>query len=309
MNEGVESTNIQEPDQFEMSTLGGEIVIDPLAPTSTNDYERIAEAINYLANNAQRQPSLDDVARHMHMSPFHFQRLFSRWAGVTPKRFLQVLTVDRAKTLLDEARPLLDVSTKVGLSSASRLHDHFVQLEAMTPGQFKRGGAEVRIEYGVHTTPFGPALLAATQRGVCSFTFADITDDESAETRLATRWPNAQLQLNRGRTGSIVRSMFESPRAVRQPISLHVSGTNFQIHVWRALLQLQPTQLTSYSRLAVAVGRPGAARAVGQAVGANPVAFLIPCHRVIQQTGQLGGYHWGMSRKLAIQAWEQSRAD
>ena len=283
------------------------VVSENRAMRSSSDYDRIAEAIEYLADHVERQPSLDDVARHLHMSPFHFQRIFSRWAGVTPKRFLQVLTVERAKGLLDKARPLLEVTTAVGLSSGSRLHDHFVSLEAMTPGEFKSGGVALRIDYGVHETPFGPALLAATQRGVCSFTFVDDSDDVAALAGLLAQWPNAQFHRQRARTGEIVRTMFESPKIATQPLSLHVTGTNFQVNVWRALVQLAPTELTSYSRVAKAVGRPSAARAVGQAVGANPVALLIPCHRVIQETGQIGGYHWGVQRKLAIHAWEAAR--
>ena len=308
MNETVEEPTGQRGGVVRRSRVRGEVVNESESGRASRDYERIAEAISYLADHVEHQPSLDDVARHLHMSPFHFQRLFSRWAGVTPKRFLQVLTVERAKVLLDQARPLLDVTVSVGLSSGSRLHDHFVSLEAMTPGEFKRGGAALRIDYGQHDTPFGTALLAATERGVCSFTFVDHHDDAGALAFLVAQWPNAQFRRDLTRTGEIVRTMFESPATASQPLSLHVTGTNFQVNVWRALIQLAPTELTSYSRVAAALGRPQAARAVGQAVGANPVALLIPCHRVIQETGRLGGYHWGVTRKLAINAWEVARA-
>ncbi|WP_421307515.1 bifunctional transcriptional activator/DNA repair enzyme AdaA [Aeromonas veronii] len=272
-----------------------------------SDYARIADAIRFIASQVERQPTLDEIAAHVHLSPFHFQRLFSRWAGVTPKRYLQVLTLERAKALLQESRPLLEVADTLGLSSGSRLYDHFVQLEAVTPGEYKQRGAGLVIDHGVHDTPFGQAFVALTQRGVCNFSFLDEKTPEAPLATLAQHWPAATLQEAPSRTQNVINTMFDGSKAPDRPISLHVSGTNFQISVWRALLQIPPAKVVSYAQVASAVGNPKAARAVGLAVGANPVALMIPCHRVIQQNGKLGGYHWGETRKQAIHAWEAAR--
>ncbi|TNI36343.1 bifunctional transcriptional activator/DNA repair enzyme AdaA [Aeromonas veronii] len=272
-----------------------------------SDYARIADAIRFIASQVERQPTLDEIAAHVHLSPFHFQRLFSRWAGVTPKRYLQVLTLERAKALLQESRPLLEVADTLGLSSGSRLYDHFVQLEAVTPGEYKQRGAGLVIDHGVHDTPFGQAFVALTPRGVCNFSFLDEKTPEAPLADLARSWPAARLQEAPSRTQNVINTMFDGSKAPDRPISLHVSGTNFQISVWRALLQIPPAKVVSYAQVANAVGNPKSARAVGLAVGANPVALMIPCHRVIQQNGKLGGYHWGETRKLAIHAWEAAR--
>lgn len=274
------------------------------------DYDRIAKAIAFIADRVENQPTLDEVAAHLHLSSFHFQRLFCRWAGVTPKRFLQVLTVERAKRLLREAQPLLAVSGSLGLSSASRLYDHFVQLEAVTPGEFRTRGAGLLIRFAVHETPFGPAFVAMTPRGICHLAFVDGGGIDGELSALRGQWPLAELREDGRPSQAVIGALFGAPddRQARWPISLHVSGTNFQVSVWKALLNIAPATVASYTQVAAAVGRPKAARAVGQAVGANPVALLIPCHRVIRESGELGGYHWGDTRKLAIQAWEQVRA-
>ena len=272
-----------------------------------SDYDRIAEAISFIINRVNNQPSLEEIARHLHLSPFHFHRLFSRWAGVTPKRFLQVLTLERAKQLLSESRPLLEISDSLGLSSSSRLHDHFIHLEAVTPGEYKMGGAGLTIEYAVHDTPFGKAFIAITPRGVCSFSFLENAEADGHLTNLLKKWPHATVHKNHQRTFAIIKTMFGKKQILDRPVSLHVSGTNFQISVWKALLQIPPAKVASYSQVATATGRPSSARAVGLAVGANPVALLIPCHRVIQQSGRLGGYYWGETRKQAIHAWESAR--
>ncbi|CAM3820388.1 bifunctional transcriptional activator/DNA repair enzyme AdaA [Aeromonas bestiarum] len=272
-----------------------------------SDYARIADAIRFIASQVERQPTLDEIAAHVHLSPFHFQRLFSRWAGVTPKRYLQVLTLERAKALLQESRPLLEVADTLGLSSGSRLYDHFVQLEAVTPGEYKQRGAGLVIDHGVHDTPFGQAFVALTPRGVCNFSFLDDKAPEAPLTTLAQSWPEAELREAPSRTQGVIDTMFDGSKKADRPISLHVSGTNFQISVWRALLQIPPAKVVSYAQVASAVGNPKAARAVGLAVGTNPVALMIPCHRVIQQNGRLGGYHWGETRKQAIHAWEAAR--
>ncbi len=272
-----------------------------------SDYERIAEAISFIVSRVNSQPTLQEIARHLHLSPFHFQRLFSRWAGVTPKRFLQVLTLERAKQLLSESKPLLEVSDSLGLSSGSRLYDHFVHLEAVTPGEYKMGGTGLTIEYAVHDTPFGEAFIATTLRGICHFAFLERAEIDAHLTGLLKTWPHAMVHENRQRTLAVIKTMFGEEKKLDRPASLHVSGTNFQISVWKALLQIPPAAVVSYSQVATAVGHPRSARAVGLAIGANPVAFLIPCHRVIQQSGKLGGYHWGETRKQAIHAWESAR--
>ncbi|MFM4706545.1 bifunctional transcriptional activator/DNA repair enzyme AdaA [Aeromonas caviae] len=272
-----------------------------------SDYARIADAIRFIASQVARQPTLDEIAAHVHLSPFHFQRLFSRWAGVTPKRYLQVLTLERAKALLQESRPLLEVADTLGLSSGSRLYDHFVQLEAVTPGEYKQRGAGLVIDHGVHDTPFGKAFVALTPRGVCNFSFLDDQAPQTPLSALAHSWPKAELREAPSRTQEVIHTMFDGSKTPNRPISLHVSGTNFQISVWRALLAIPPAKVVSYAQVASAVGNPKAARAVGLAVGANPVALMIPCHRVIQQNGRLGGYHWGETRKQAIHAWEAAR--
>ncbi|MCE9551509.1 MAG: methylated-DNA--[protein]-cysteine S-methyltransferase [Betaproteobacteria bacterium] len=272
-----------------------------------SDYDRIAEAISFIVNRVNSQPTLQEIARHIHLSPFHFQRLFSRWAGVTPKRFLQVLTLERAKQLLSESKSLFEVSDSLGLSSGSRLYDHFVHLEAVTPGEYKKGGVGLSIEYGAHDTPFGKAFIAITPRGICSFAFLDGTETDEHLIGLQKKWPHAMVHENCRRTLVLIKAMFGNEIKLDHPVSLHVSGTNFQVSVWKALLQIPPAKVVSYSQVATAIGHPTSARAVGLAVGANPVAILIPCHRVIQQSGKLGGYHWGETRKQAIHLWESAR--
>jgi AraC family transcriptional regulator of adaptative response/methylated-DNA-[protein]-cysteine methyltransferase len=270
-----------------------------------SDYERIAKAIDYIGENVTAQPALADVAAHVHLSPFHFQRLFSRWAGTTPKRFLQVLTLELGKQLLKESTSLLDVSDALGLSSSSRLHDHFVQLEAVTPGEYRNKGKGLSIRHGVHDTPFGRLFIARTSRGVCRAAFVDDGDEAAQLDRLLEVWPLAALERDAEATADIAALLSAPVRDLQRPLSLHVAGTNFQIAVWRALLRIPPASAVTYSQIAEAVGSPRAVRAAGSAIGANPVALLIPCHRVIQQSGGLGGYRWGAARKQAIQVWER----
>lgn len=271
------------------------------------DYQRIEKAIMYVTHRLGQQPTLDDIASHLHLSPYHFQRLFSRWTGVTPKRFLQLLTVERAKQLLNEAKPQLEVSESLGLSSASRLYDHFINLEAVTPGEYKSHGEGLIIEYAIHETPFGQAFIATTERGICKFSFLGQNGIETELQELIKQWSNAEIQNTDQHTGELIARMFQLNGQPDRPLSLLVAGTNFQVSVWKSLIQIPPGTVTSYSRVANAIGRPGAARAIGRAVATNPVAFLIPCHRVIQKSGQLAGYHWGETRKHAIHAWESAR--
>lgn len=279
----------------------------PQPEAVSEDYARIARAITWLIENAAQQPGLDALAAHLQLSPFHVQRLFSRWAGTTPKRFLQVLTLERGKQLLDQSRSLLDASLALGLSGSSRLHDHFVTLEAVTPGQYKSRGQGIEIRYGVHPTPFGEMFIATTPRGICRAVFLDTPDCASALHELMRSWPAALIHRDDTATRPVAQALTagDTNRSAPTPLSLCVTGTNFQLAVWRALLEIPPGTVTSYSDLATTLGYPKAARAVGNAIGANPVALLIPCHRVIQQSGALGGYRWGAVRKQTIQTWER----
>jgi AraC family transcriptional regulator, regulatory protein of adaptative response / methylated-DNA-[protein]-cysteine methyltransferase len=272
-----------------------------------SDYERIAKAIDFLVENAESQPSLKKIAASVHLSPFHFQRLFSNWVGVTPKRFLQTLTVERAKELLALSEPLEVVSDAVGLSTSSRLHDHFIQLEAVTPGQYKSAGLGLEILFGIHQTIFGDCLIAATDRGICKLAFVDAGDIDEELSTLQRQWPEANISEDQQSTAEMAKVIFHSDQNANRPISLQVRGTNFQVMVWRALMQIPQGRLQSYSGIAEAIGKPSATRAVGTAIGANPIAFLIPCHRVVRQSGAIGGYRWGETRKHAIHAWESAQ--
>lgn len=267
-----------------------------------SDYERIAEAIDYITSHVKEQPSLDDVAKRLGLSPYHFQRLFSRWAGVSPKRFLQTLTVSHAKILLKESKSILETSHELGLSSTARLHDHFVNLEAITPGEYKTNGAGLKINYGIHKTPFGNALIAVTDRGICQFSFTDDESDTQLILALEEKWSSATVQESKKITRPVINSIFSKEK--EQSLSVYVQGTNFQINVWKALLEIPQGKLTTYGQLANMIGNPKASRAVGSAVGANPVALLIPCHRVIRASGVIGEYRWGTVRKRSILCWE-----
>ena len=270
-----------------------------------SDYERIAEAIKYIVSHVNEQPSLDDVAKKLNLSPYHFQRLFTRWAGISPKRFLQTLTVKHAKALLKESQSIMKTSNEVGLSSSARLHDHFVTLEAVTPGEYKTQGEGLDINYGVHETPFGSAFVAVTERGICQFSFIDDDNPALLISELEKKWSAATMRESKKLTKPIITSFF-SKKNNQQPLSVYVQGTNFQINVWRALLKIPQGKLSTYGQLASSIGKPKASRAVGSAVGANPIAFLIPCHRVIRASGVIGEYRWGSIRKRSMLSWEAS---
>jgi AraC family transcriptional regulator, regulatory protein of adaptative response / methylated-DNA-[protein]-cysteine methyltransferase len=277
------------------------------ADRNSADYHRIERAIRFLDESSPTRPSLDQVARHVGMSPFHFQRLFTRWAGISPKRFSQVLALEYAKERLRESRNLIDATYDSGLSSGGRLHDLFVTLDAVTPGEFRQDGAGLRISAGFHESPFGECLLAVTERGICGMSFFD-GNRRSALNDLRLRWPGAEVDEKPRTTAAVAARIFRALE-VRDPeglvpLALLVRGTNFQVKVWKALLQIPVGTVATYEDIASAIGSPSAVRAVGTAVGRNPVAFLIPCHRVIRTTGALGGYRWGLPRKRAMLAWE-----
>ncbi len=270
-----------------------------------SDYERIASAIQFIEEHAGDQPTLDEVALHVGLSPFHFQRLFRRWAGISPKRFLQFVTVEHAKGLLRSSASVMDAAFEVGLSGPARLHDHFVALEAVTPGEYKSGGAGIDIGYGVQASPFGDMFLATTDRGICGLRFVDDETDDAVDW-LRRLWPGARLFEDRRGTSVLAERVFDSGPASSEPLQLFVRGTNFQVAVWKALLKIPPGRLVAYEQVAQAIGRPTASRAVGSAVGANRISFLIPCHRVIRTSGAMGGYAWGTPRKRAMIGWESS---
>ncbi|MEG4987234.1 methylated-DNA--[protein]-cysteine S-methyltransferase [Microcoleus sp. BR0-C5] len=275
---------------------------------ASEDYHRIARAIAFMRQHHLNQPNLATVAQHIGLSEYHFQRLFTQWAGISPKRFLQYLTVEYAKSKITQTKSLLDLTLDVRLSSPGRLHDLFVNLEAMSPGEFKAGGAGLQIRYGIHDTPFGTSLIATTTRGICNLYFFDTTDEQTATQRLQLAWKNAEIIRDEQGTQSLRDLIFNSETLSEQkPLTLLVKGTNFQIQVWRALLQLPFGAIATYQSIAQMVARPTAARAVGNAIGKNPIGYLIPCHRVIRESGELGGYGWGLERKTVMLGWEASR--
>jgi AraC family transcriptional regulator, regulatory protein of adaptative response / methylated-DNA-[protein]-cysteine methyltransferase len=271
----------------------------------SEDYLRIEQAILYLENHYKEQPSLEEVAANIGLSEYHFQRLFTRWAGVSPKRFLQFLTKEGAKELLSRSENLLHTTHQVGLSSLGRLHDLFVTTEAVTPGEYKTRGEGVTIRYGIHLTPFGKCLIGLTGRGICHLGFVSGSEGEAIDD-LVNEWKEASMVEDYRSTAALVGPIFDLryDARIKQPLALHLRGTNFQLKVWEALLQIQAGTATTYEGLAQRIGQPNASRAVGSAVGHNPVAVLIPCHRVIRKVGDFGNYRYGELRKKALLARE-----
>ena len=273
------------------------------------DYNRIAEAISYFRANFKTQPKLEDVAEHVHLSPFHFQRMFKEWAGVTPKQFLQYLSIEHAKNILKTSGSnLFDTAFETGLSGTGRLYDLFIKVEGMTPGEYKNGGAALRINYSFADTPFGKVIVASTHKGICHMAFID-DGEEKALQQLKLNYPNAVYNQLVDRIQQNALFIFTQDWRRLDEIKLHLKGTDFQIKVWETLLKVPPGGLTTYATLAQQAGSAKASRAVGTAVGNNPVAFLIPCHRVIKSTGEIGQYHWGATRKNAIIGWEAALKD
>jgi AraC family transcriptional regulator of adaptative response/methylated-DNA-[protein]-cysteine methyltransferase len=272
------------------------------------NYNRIAEAIHYLQENFRQQPDLDKIAEQVHVSPFHFQRLFTEWAGVSPKKFIQYLSVEYAKNILkDQETSLFDVALETGLSGTGRLHDLFIKIEGMTPGVYKNGGAELGINYSYAETPFGNILTASTEKGICYMAFAD--DENAAFSDLQSNFPNAIYRQVLDAHQQNALYIFSHDWSKLQEIKLHLKGTPFQLKVWETLLKVPSGGLTTYGNIAGAIESPKAYRAVGTAVGQNPVAFLIPCHRVIQSGGAIGQYHWGSTRKAAMIGWEAAQQE
>jgi AraC family transcriptional regulator of adaptative response/methylated-DNA-[protein]-cysteine methyltransferase len=264
------------------------------------------KAIRYIEDHADEQPSLNEVSEHVGLSPYHFQRKFKKWTGLSPKSYLQFLTVENAKTLLARSAPVLETAYDVGLSSSGRLHDLFVSVEAVTPGQFKSGGAGIDMEYGFHQTPFGQALLARTESGVTDLWFVEEGEEREALNELQKTWPAADMREGFRATREIVNRIFgsASSQAGGGQIDLLLRGTNFQIKVWQALLRIPEGSIVSYTDVAEEIGRPDAVRAVAGAVAKNPIAWLVPCHRVLRSSGEIGGYRWGITRKKIMLARE-----
>ncbi|HMB62000.1 MAG TPA: methylated-DNA--[protein]-cysteine S-methyltransferase [Eudoraea sp.] len=270
------------------------------------NYNRIAEAIEYIKTNFKSQPNLDEVAEKAHISPAHFQRMFTEWAGTSPKKFLQYISVEYAKKKLkEEQATLFDTAFETGLSSTSRLHDLFVNIEGMTPAEYKNGGKNLQINYSFAESPFGSLMVASTSKGICHMAFED--GEKVALQNLQAKFPNASFQRKLDLMQQNALFIFQNDWSKLPEIKLHLKGTDFQLKVWENLLKIPMGSLSTYGNLAEKIGIPNASRAVGTAIGNNPVAYLIPCHRVIQSTGNLGGYRWGNTRKTAIIGWEASK--
>lgn len=272
------------------------------------NYRRIEEAINYIREHFKEQPGLDEVAEKVHISPFHFQRIFTDWAGISPKKFLQYISIDYAKGILKEKQAtLFDAAFETGLSGTGRLHDLFISIEGMTPAEYKNGGQALHINYSFAESPFGHILVASTAKGICYLAFAD--DQEQALDQLHRQFPNASYRQMADHIQQEAMFIFNKDWSKLSNIKLHLKGTPFQLKVWEALLHVPMGSLDTYGSLAKEIQMPSASRAVGSAVGDNPVAFLIPCHRVIRSTGEFGEYHWGAARKSAIIGWEAARVN
>jgi AraC family transcriptional regulator of adaptative response/methylated-DNA-[protein]-cysteine methyltransferase len=280
---------------------------------SNNDYARVELAISYIRRMSPAQPALADVAAHVGLSEFHFQRMFRRWAGITPKQFAQFLTIEHAKQLLHRSSNLMETAWSSGLSGSGRLHDLFVTVEALTPGEYRSEGEGVQITYGVHEGPFGDVLIATTPRGICGVYFVDSPTLRGAEavlTLMRRQWPEAVFTRNDEAGAEYASRMFSAQNSAgHKPLPLLLRGTNFQVNVWKALLRIPSGSAVTYEQLARIAGNAEAIRATGTAVGRNPLSFVVPCHRVIRKTGEFGNYGGGIERKVAILAWESGRAE
>lgn len=272
------------------------------------DYQRIERAIAYINDHFKEQPTLEDIAKTVNLSTFHFQRLFTQWAGVSPKKFMQYISIEHAKHILNNQQStLLDAAHDTGLSGTSRLHDLFINIQSMTPGEFKNGGVNLNINYSFASSPFGKLIIASTNKGVCQMFFEE--DEKKAFQDLTAKFPNANYHQVADKFQQDALFIFQQDWSKLNSIKLHLSGTPFQLKVWESLLTIPTATLTTYGKLAQNIGNPKASRAVGTAIGNNPVSFLIPCHRVIQASGRLGGYRWGTDRKLAMIGWEAAQTD
>ena len=271
-------------------------------------HEQIESIIQHLGEHFKDQPTLEELAQRVGLSPDHFQRVFKQWVGISPKQFLKYLTLEYAKSRLQNNESVLDAALDSGLSGPGRLHDLFVTMESITPGDYKAQGAGIDVHYGIHSTPFGFAVLAMSQRGLCGCFFLPESSEALAQEAIYEYWPRAQIHRDDRKTASVANRLFHPTDDDSSPLPVFVRGTTFQVQVWRALLEIPSGSLCTYSHLAESIGRPSATRAVASAVGDNPISWLIPCHRVIRKGGYLGGYRWGLPRKKVMLAWEANRA-
>jgi AraC family transcriptional regulator of adaptative response/methylated-DNA-[protein]-cysteine methyltransferase len=280
-----------------------------ITPDGT-DYDTVRHVIEMLTEDYRDQPSLETIARRLRQSPTQLQKVFTRWAGLSPKAFLQAVTLDHAKRLLrQEDMPLLETSIEVGLSGPGRLHDLFVTHEAMSPGEWKARGTGLTIRYGFHPSPFGTALVMVTDRGLAGLAFADAGEERASFEDMSRRWPNATYREDSAATARYAARIFNPERwCADEPLNIVLIGSDFQIRVWQALLNIPLGTATTYSKIAGEIGQPTASRAVGAAVGRNPISFVVPCHRALGKGGELTGYHWGLTRKRAILGWEAGKA-
>jgi AraC family transcriptional regulator of adaptative response/methylated-DNA-[protein]-cysteine methyltransferase len=277
--------------------------------TAAADYETVRRAIAFVSEHFREQPEMEAIAHAVGTTPRALTELFRRWCGLTPKEFLAAVTLDHARRVLLQTPSVLEASYELGLSGPGRLHDLFVVHEAMSPGEWKSGGGGLAIAYGLHPSPFGSALVMATERGLCGLAFADAGEEEAALDDMRGRWPNARYVEDRPRTASYARRIFDPSQWRREtPLRIVLIGTDFEIRVWETLLSIPLGRAATYSGIALSLGKPKGARAIGAAVGKNPVSFVVPCHRVIGKSGELTGYHWGLTRKRAILGWEAGRA-
>ena len=274
----------------------------------SDDYARIEQVIYYLEQNASQQPRLSEIAAYINLSEYHFQRLFTRWVGISPKRFLQFITKEHAKQLLNKSASIMEAAYRVGLSSPGRLHDLFITWEAVTPGEFKLHGEGLTINYGFHPSPFGEVLLGVTDRGLCNLSFVLHSKQSDALDALQKKWPKARLVQDLSITQPLIARIFHHrANSADESLRVYLSGSNFQLKVWEALLRIPTGKVVSYGDIARYLGRPGASRAVGNALAQNPVAVVIPCHRVISSLGEFGDYHYGQARKIALLGWEMAK--
>ena len=272
-----------------------------------DDYEKVRSVLNALTTHWRDQPSLEALAQPVGLSPDQLQKLFTRWAGLTPKAFLQALTLDHARAMLKDSASILDAALESGLSGPGRLHDLFITHEAMSPGSYKAKGAGLTISYGFHPSPFGTALAMVTPHGLCGLAFADQGNEPAALADMTRRWPNAAFKEDSALTAPYAARIFNHSQTGDQPVRITMIGSDFEISVWETLLKIPKGRAVSYGDIAMRIGKPKASRAVGAAVGKNPISFVVPCHRVLGKSGDITGYHWGLTRKRAILGWESGR--
>lgn len=278
-------------------------------PTPSDDYERVRAAIEYMTRRSRSQPEVDEIAAHVGLSASHFHHLFKRWAGLTPKAFLQAVTIDHARALLRDSASVLDATYEVGLSGPGRLHDLFVAHEAMTPGEYRRGGEGLTLRYGFASSPFGEAIAVLAPKGLAGLGWVDAGDRAAALADMVGRWPKAEFVEDEAAIAPYVRRSFDPQEwQADRPLRLVLIGTDFELRVWETLLSIPLGRATTYSDIARKLGKPQAARAVGAAVGKNPISFVVPCHRVLGRSGAFTGYHWGVARKQAILGWEAGKS-